>query len=81
MRQLALQQQRERELKERENAELRRQLQSAQTFPPAQPQKITAAVRRVSKPKANIMLLYTLGAIVVNSVFWTIVLLVVKCIP
>ena len=49
--------------KEREMAELRRQLQSAQISPPAQPQKITAAVRRVSKPEANIMLLYTLCAI------------------
>ena len=46
-------QQRERESKERENAELRRQLQSAQISPPAQPQKITAAVRRVSKPEAK----------------------------
>ena len=55
-------QQRERESKEREMAELRRQLQSAQISPPAQPQKITAAVRRVSKPEANIMLLYTLCA-------------------
>ena len=54
-------QQRERETKEREMAELRRQLQSA-ISPPAQPQKITAAVRRVSKPEANIMLLYTLCA-------------------
>ena len=63
MRQLALQQQSERESKERENAELRRQLQSAQISPPAQPQKIIAAVRRVSKPEANIMLLYTLCAI------------------
>ena len=41
------------ESKEREMAELRRQLQSAQISPPAQPQKITAAVRRVSKPEAN----------------------------
>ena len=57
------QQQRERESKEREMAELRRQLQSAQISPSAQPQKITAAVRRVSKPEANIMLLYTLCAI------------------
>ena len=54
------QQQRERESKEREMAELRRQLQSAQISDPAQPQKITAAV---SKPEANIMLLYTLCAI------------------
>ena len=37
--------------KERENAELRRQLQSAQIPPSAQPQKITATVRRVSKPE------------------------------
>ena len=43
----------QRESKERETAELRRQLQSAQISPPAQPQKITAAVRRVSKPEAN----------------------------
>ena len=56
------QQQTERQLKERENAELRRQLQSAQLSPPAQPQKITAAVRRVSKPEVN-MLLCTLCAI------------------
>ena len=48
-------------------AELRRQLQSAQISPPAQPQKITAAVRRVSKPEANIMLLYTLCAIMHES--------------
>ena len=47
------QQQRERESKERETAELRRQLQSVQISPPAQPQKITAAVRRASKPEAN----------------------------
>ena len=39
--------------KEREMAELRRQLQSAQISPPAQPQRITAAVRRASKPEAN----------------------------
>ena len=57
------QQQTERESKEREMAELRRQLQSAQISPPAQSQKkITAAVRRASKPQANIMLLYTLCA-------------------
>ena len=49
--------------KEREMAELRHQLQSAQTSPPAQSQKITAAVKRVSKPEANIILLYTLCAI------------------
>ena len=55
------QQQTERQLK-RENAELRRQLQSAQLSPPAQPQKITAAVRSVSKPEVN-MLLCTLCAI------------------
>ena len=41
------------ESKEREMAELRRQLQSAQISPPAQPQKITAAVRRTSNPQAN----------------------------
>ena len=52
------QQQRERESKEREMAELRRQLQSAQISPPAQPQNITAAVRRVSKPEANIIIVY-----------------------
>ena len=49
--------------KEREMAELRRQLRCAQILAPAQPQKITAAVRRVSKTEANIMLLYTLCAI------------------
>ena len=42
----------ERESKEKEMAELRRQLQSAQISPPAQPQRSTAAVRRVSKPEA-----------------------------
>ena len=61
------QQQRERESKEREMTELRRQLQSAQISPSAQPQKITAAVRRVSKPEANIMLLYAIMHVHVHT--------------